>query len=80
MLKIFAQGKVKDPSHADKTPLTGIQCPVATCLSFEIMTDKIYKSEGGAHLLAVFFQSEQPAYSGLRLETPRPLPKVSLSH
>jgi hypothetical protein len=77
MLKVFAQGKVKDPGHADKTPLAGIQCPVATCLSFEIVTDKLYKSEGSAHLLAVIFQSEQPAYPGLRLETPRPLPKVS---
>ena len=77
MMKVFSQGKVKDPSHADKTSLAGIQCPVATCLSFEIITDKLYKSEGGAHLLAVIFQSEQPAYPGLRFETPHPLPKVS---
>ena len=77
MVKVFSQGKVKDPSHADKTPLAGIQCPVATCLYFEIVTDKLYKSEGGAHLLAVIFQSEQPAYPGLRFETPHPLPKVS---
>jgi hypothetical protein len=75
VLEAFTQRKVKDPRQADKTPLTGIQCPVATCLSFEIVTNKLYKAEGGAHLLAVFFQSEQPAYPGLRFETPQPPPK-----
>jgi hypothetical protein len=68
---------LKDQGQADRTPLAGIQCPVATCLSFEIITNKLYKAEGGAHLLAVFFQSEQHAYPGLRFETPQPLPKVS---
>jgi hypothetical protein len=67
---------VKDPRRAEKTALPGIQCPVATCLTFEIVTSKQYKAEGGAHLLAVFFQSEQPAYPGLRFETPQPIPKV----
>jgi hypothetical protein len=77
VLEAFAHSKSKDLRDADKTPLPGIQCPVATCLSFEVATNKLYKSEGGAHLLAVFFQSEQPAYPGLRFETPQPLPKAS---
>jgi hypothetical protein len=72
----FSNAKLKDPSHTNRTS-AGIQCPVATCLTFEVVTGKLYKSEGGAHLLAVFFQSEQPAYPGLRFETPQPLPKVS---
>jgi hypothetical protein len=50
---------------------------VAICLSSEIITNKLYKSAGGAHLLAVFFQSAQPADPGLRFETPQPLPKAS---
>jgi hypothetical protein len=73
----FSKGMLKDPNRTNKTPLAGIQCPVATCLSFEVITDKLYKAEGGAHLLAVFFQSDLPAYPGLRFETPQPLPKIS---
>jgi hypothetical protein len=75
-LEAYSQRMLKDSRYAGKTPLTGVPCPVTTCLAFEIITDKLYKSEGGAHLLAVFFQSEQPAYPGLRFETPQPLPKA----
>jgi hypothetical protein len=75
-LEAYSQRMLKNPRYAGKTPLTGVPCPVATCLAFEIVTEKLYKSEGGAHLLAVFFQSEQPAYPGLRFETPLPLPKA----
>jgi len=71
----FSKTKLKDPGLANRT-MAGIQCPVATCLTFEVVTDKLYKGEGGAHLLAVFFQSEQPAYPGLRFETPQSLPKT----
>jgi hypothetical protein len=76
-LQAFAERVLKDPRYGAKTPLTGVQCPVATCLSFDITTNKLYKAEGGAHILAVFFQSEQPAYPSLRFETPQPLPKSS---
>src|SRR5580704_8863644 len=58
LLAAFSKGELKDPRRAEKTALPGIQCPVATCLSFEIVTNKQYKAEGGAHLLALFFQSE----------------------
>ena len=37
----------------------------------EIITDKLYSKEGGAHLLAVAFASEQPTYPGLRFLKPR---------
>jgi hypothetical protein len=76
-LEAYSQRMLKDPRYAGKTPLTGVTCPVATCLAFEIITDALYKSEGGAHLIAVIFQSDQPAYPGLRFETPQPLPKAS---
>jgi hypothetical protein len=75
-LAAFVKGIANGPGHASQTPLAGIRCPVATCLSFEIITDKLYRPEGGAHLLAVFFQSDQPAYPSLRFETPQP-PKAS---
>jgi hypothetical protein len=76
-LEAYSQCMLKNPCYAGKTPLTGVPCPVATCLAFEIITDKLYKGEGGAHLIAVFFQSEQPAYPGLRFETPQPLPMAT---
>jgi hypothetical protein len=76
LIAAFSKGELKDPRRAEKTALPGIQCPAASCLTFEIVTSKQYKAEGGAHLLAVFFQSEQPAYPGLRFETPQPPPKV----
>lgn len=72
-----AQQLLKDPHHPEKASITGVPCPVANCLSFDIVSDKLYKAEGGAHVLAVFFQSDQPSYPGLRLETPQPMPKVS---
>jgi len=77
ILETFSHGLLKDPREANRTPLAGIQCPVAICLSSEIITSKQYKSEGGAHLLAIFFQSEQPADPGLRFETPQSLFKAS---
>ena len=76
-LEAFSQQILKDPLYAGKTPASGVQCPVPTCLAYEVVTDKLYKPEGGAHLLVVFFASEQPAYPGFRFETPQPLPKDS---
>jgi hypothetical protein len=76
-VEAYSQRMLRDPRYASKIPLAGIRCPVATCIAFEIITDKLYKSEGGAHLIAVIFQSDQPAYPGLRFETPQPLPKIS---
>jgi hypothetical protein len=75
-LDAFAQRLLSNPRYANKVRISGVPCPVASCLSFEIITNKLYASEGGAHLLAVVFQSEQPAYPGLRYESPQPLPKT----
>jgi hypothetical protein len=76
-LEAFSQHILKDPLYAGKTPASGIQCPVPTCFAYEVITDKLYKPEGGAHLLVVFFATEQPVYPGLRFETPQPPPKES---
>ncbi len=78
-LEAYSQRMLSNPRYAGQTPLTGVPCPVATCLAFEIVTDELYKSRGGAHLIAVFFQSEQPDYPGLRFEKPLPLPKAPSS-
>jgi hypothetical protein len=77
ILQAFTQNVVKDPSEGSTAPIEGIHCPVASCQSFEISTKKLYKSEGGAHLIAIFFQADQPDYPGLRFESPQPLPKVT---
>ena len=74
----FANDNLKDPSQANRTS-AGIQCPVATCLTFEVVTAKLYKAEGGAHLLAVFFESEQPRLSRPPLRNPTATPKPSHS-
>lgn len=75
-LDTFLHGLLANPKYASAKPIEGIACPVANCLAYEIITDKLYSKEGGAHLLAVAFASEQPAYPGLRFESPRPLPKT----
>jgi hypothetical protein len=75
-LEAYSQRMLNNPRYEGKTALTGVPCPVTTCIAFEIITDKLYKSEGGAHLIAVFFQSNQPDYPGLRFETPLSLPKA----
>lgn len=71
----FLHGLLADPKYASAKPVEGIACPVSACLAYEIVTNKLYGAEGGAHLLAVAFASEQPNYPGLRFESPRPLPK-----
>jgi hypothetical protein len=78
-LEDFVKLVMKDPRYDAKTKIFGdeIACPVARCIGFEVTTNKIYKEEGGAHLVAVFFQSEQPAYPGLRFETPQPVPNIT---
>lgn len=79
ILDAFSHGDSKEPHHETKLPLAGIKCPVETCLAYEITTNSLYQAEGGAHLIAVFFQSDQPEYPGLRFETPQPQPNVSYS-
>jgi hypothetical protein len=79
ILQAFTQNVVKDPGEGSTAPLDGMHCPVASCQSFEISTKKLYKSEGGAHLIAVFFQVDQPEYPGLRFESPQPLPKLPVN-
>jgi hypothetical protein len=78
-LESFARGRLAGPRYATAKPIQGLPCPVKACLEFEIVTDKMYSKEGGAHLLVVAFASEQPDYPGLRLERLSPLPNLQKS-
>ncbi len=78
-LEDFSKIVMKDPRYDHKTKIFGdeVGCPVPHCIAWEVTTNKLYKEEGGAHLVAVFFQSEQPAYPGLRFEVPQPVPNIT---
>lgn len=72
-LEQYAQKFLNNPKYANRSPVQ-IPCPVHNCLAYEIVTDKMYSAEGGAHLIALMLESDQPAYPGLRFEEPQPLP------
>jgi hypothetical protein len=50
-------------------------CPAPKCAAFEIVTNSMYQSEGGGHLLAAGFAGESPEYPGLLFERPNGPPK-----
>ena len=72
-LEAYSEKLLSSPRYADKKPVQ-LQCPVSRCIAYEIVTNKLYGSEGGGHLLALFYESDQPVYPGLRFEEPQPLP------
>jgi hypothetical protein len=75
-LASFARDYLDKPDFASaKTTTTGLPCPVTECLAYELITDKVYYLQGGAHALLLFFASEPPQYPGLKLERPIALPK-----
>jgi hypothetical protein len=75
-LASFVRTFLKQPDFASARPVSGLPCPADSCLAYEVITDKIYGLQGGAHILALFFASEPPPYPGLKLETPIALPKA----
>ena len=50
-------------------------CPSDRCAAFEVVTDTMYPSEGGAHLLVVGFAGRVPDFPGLLFERPLAPPK-----
>jgi hypothetical protein len=76
-LQDFTDRMMKNPRGLDLKAISGLPCPVAECLSFEVVSDKVYANAGGTHLLAVAFASEQPDYPGLIFEKPQALPKLT---
>lgn len=68
----FVQSLIKKyPSpHSFTTPY----CPSDKCVAFEIVTDTMYTSEGGAHMIVVGFAAQEPEFPGLLFEKPWALP------
>lgn len=60
----FTSGK-----YAGATPSNNY-CPSVECLSFEIQLKDMYAEEGGAHLEAIAFERDMPAFDGLIYEHP----------
>ena len=58
-------------------PTTAPSCPSDKCVAFEIVTDTMYQSEGGGHLLVVGFAEQPPDFPGLLFEKPDAPPKDS---
>jgi hypothetical protein len=74
-LASFAHAYLDKPDFASAKASPGLFCPTNECLAYELITDKIYYLQGGAHALLLFFASEPPRYPGLKLERPIALPK-----
>ncbi|HEV2578181.1 MAG TPA: hypothetical protein VGU25_13315 [Acidobacteriaceae bacterium] len=49
----------------------GLPCPVDRCLSLDIVAPTVYSKQGGAHILLVAFERDQPRYDGLPFEKPQ---------
>jgi len=69
----FVHSLVK--KYPSARPITAPSCPSDKCLAFEILTDTMYQSDGGGHLLVVGFAEESPAFPGLEFEKPDEPPK-----
>ena len=74
-LASFARNYLDKPDFASTKTTAGLPCPAKECLAYELITDKVYYLQGGAHILLLFFASEPPRYPGLKLERPIALPK-----
>jgi hypothetical protein len=74
-LASFARNYLDKPDFASAKATAGLPCPANECLAYELITDKVYYLQGGAHALLLFFASEPPQYPGLKLERPIALPK-----
>jgi hypothetical protein len=70
--------KDHDTFNDDKTQVStaNLPCPVERCLSLNILAPGIYWKQGGAHILVVAFERDQPRYDGLTFEKPQGPPTV----
>ncbi|MFI5098662.1 MAG: hypothetical protein ACHQT6_11880 [Candidatus Acidiferrales bacterium] len=69
----FVQSFLK--KYPSARPITAPSCPSDKCVAFEIVTNTMYQSEGGGHLLAVGFAEQPPDFPGLLFERPDAPPK-----
>jgi hypothetical protein len=56
--------------------VTALSCPSDRCVGYEIVTDAMYQSEGGGHLLVVGFADHPTDFPGLLFERPEAPPKT----
>ena len=57
-------------------PMSAPSCPTEKCDGFEIVTDDLYRREGGGHFLVIGFAAQQPKFPGLLFERPEAPPKA----
>lgn len=69
----FVQSFLK--KYPSAHPITPSSCPSDKCVAFEIVTNTMYQSEGGGHLLVVGFAEQPPDFPGLLFEKPWAPPK-----
>jgi hypothetical protein len=62
---IFNDGKAQVNTAPD------LPCPVERCLSLDVLAPGIYWKQGGAHILLVAFERDEPRYDGLPFEKPQ---------
>jgi hypothetical protein len=72
----FARSYLKDhdvfkDSGTQVSTAHDLPCPVDRCLSLDIVVPGIYWKQGGAHILLVAFERDQPRYDGLPFEKPQ---------
>ena len=66
--------KDHDTFQDDKTQVStasDLPCPVERCLSLDLLVPGIYWKQGGAHILVVAFERDEPRYDGLPFEKPQ---------
>jgi hypothetical protein len=72
-LNDFVQAYVK--KYPTARQITPTSCPSDNCIGYEIVTNAMYQSEGGGHLLVIGFAAQAPEFPGLLFEKPDAPPK-----
>lgn len=62
---------VNSDGHTRISTAADLPCPVDQCISLDVVAPSIYSKQGGAHLLVVVFERDQPRYDGLPFEMPQ---------
>jgi hypothetical protein len=86
LTRIAAPGETLDEftrsflkKYPSARPVNAPWCPMEKCDAFEIVTDDVYRQEGGGHFLVVGFAAQQPKFPGLLFESPEAPPKAQSS-
>jgi hypothetical protein len=58
-------------SNTQVNTASDLPCPVEHCLSLDLLVPGIYWKQGGAHILVVAFERDEPRHDGLPFEKPQ---------